>query len=380
MRFIVATASIGNWPEALSADSMTASAPSNTAWATSDTSARVGTGDEIIDSSICVATTTGLPWRRDMRVMRFCSPGTFSSGISTPRSPRATIRASDISMISSSLAMACGFSILASTRARPRAIFLTSATSSARCTNDTAIQSTPSFKAASRSERSLLVMAETGISVSGRLTPLRFETRPGTSTMASARCSVASRTRSFTLPSSISMTWPGRSARRISGCGRWTRLASPGVGSASRMKVSPLRRSTPVSANCPTRSLGPCRSTRMPIGRPYSASSDRIVRIRSRMASWLAWLMLMRNTSAPASKSLARTERSCEAGPRVARIFTRRIRLIAEILSKASRSGSCAAGRCGSRPAPSRGRRAAADTALWPSCQCDASGFDGSVS
>ena len=59
--FIVATASRGYCPEALSAESMTASAPSNTAVATSDTSARVGTGEVIIDSSIWVATTTGLP-------------------------------------------------------------------------------------------------------------------------------------------------------------------------------------------------------------------------------------------------------------------------------------------------------------------------------
>ena len=61
MRFIVATASTGYWPAALSADSITASAPSKTAVATSETSARVGTGEVIMLSSICVATTTGLP-------------------------------------------------------------------------------------------------------------------------------------------------------------------------------------------------------------------------------------------------------------------------------------------------------------------------------
>ena len=60
---MVATASTGNCPAADSADSMTASAPSKIAVATSDTSARVGTGLEIIDSSIWVATTTGLPAR-----------------------------------------------------------------------------------------------------------------------------------------------------------------------------------------------------------------------------------------------------------------------------------------------------------------------------
>src|ERR1700674_1418939 len=61
MRFMVETASTGNLPAADSADSMMASAPSYTAVATSETSARVGTGDWIIDSSIWVATTTGVP-------------------------------------------------------------------------------------------------------------------------------------------------------------------------------------------------------------------------------------------------------------------------------------------------------------------------------
>ena len=84
MRFMVATASTGYCPDADSADSMTASAPSKIAVATSETSARVGTGLEIIDSSIWVATTIGLPARRHARVISFCTPGTRSSGISTP--------------------------------------------------------------------------------------------------------------------------------------------------------------------------------------------------------------------------------------------------------------------------------------------------------
>ena len=55
MRDIVATTSAGSWPIAVSPDSITASVPSNTALATSLTSARVGAGASIIDSSICVA-------------------------------------------------------------------------------------------------------------------------------------------------------------------------------------------------------------------------------------------------------------------------------------------------------------------------------------
>ena len=135
---MVATASTGYLPAADSADSITASAPSKMAVATSDTSARVGTGLLIIDSSIWVATTTGLPARRAARVMNFWMPGTRSSGISTPRSPRATISASVMSRISSSRVTACGFSILAITAARPRVIFLASAMSSGRWMNESA--------------------------------------------------------------------------------------------------------------------------------------------------------------------------------------------------------------------------------------------------
>ena len=47
-----------------------------------------GPGAWIIDSSIWVAITTGLPARRASRVICFCRLGTRSSGNSTPRSPR----------------------------------------------------------------------------------------------------------------------------------------------------------------------------------------------------------------------------------------------------------------------------------------------------
>jgi len=82
-------------------DSITASAPSKIAVATSETSARVGTAASIIDSSICVATTTGLPRRRAALTISFCRMGTVSSANSTPRSPRATISPSAASIISS---------------------------------------------------------------------------------------------------------------------------------------------------------------------------------------------------------------------------------------------------------------------------------------
>src|SRR6185312_13906273 len=66
----------------------------------------------------------------------------------------------------------------------------------------------------------------------------------------------------------------------------------------------------------------------MPSGWLRVFSTSRILRTVSRIRSWLAWLMLMRNTSAPARASSSMTLMSSEAGPRVATIFTRRKRLI----------------------------------------------------
>ena len=95
-----------------------------------------------------MATITGLPAGGTARTMRFCIAGTCSAGISTPRSPRATITASDC----------CDDLVQALDRRRLldlgddagaalRRCALTSTTSSARCTNDSAIQSTPSVSA-----------------------------------------------------------------------------------------------------------------------------------------------------------------------------------------------------------------------------------------
>ena len=107
-------------------------------------------------------------------------------------------------MISGSRSIACGFSILAITAARPRISFLASMTSSARCTKESAIQSTPVTSAASRSARSFGVIAETGRSVSGRLTPLRSDIRPPITTRVTARSGEVSSAISRTLPSSSS--------------------------------------------------------------------------------------------------------------------------------------------------------------------------------
>ena len=65
------TARAGNAPAAVSPASMIASTPSSTAFAASLTSARVGLGSVLIDSSTCVATITGMPRRLARSVMSF---------------------------------------------------------------------------------------------------------------------------------------------------------------------------------------------------------------------------------------------------------------------------------------------------------------------
>ena len=68
-------------------------------------------------------------------------------------------------------------------------------------------------------------------------------------------------------------------------------------------------------AKVPQRSFGPCRSARMPIGRPTSASTWRISACRRAMSSWVPWLMFSRNTSAPATNRRADHLEGVGGGP-----------------------------------------------------------------
>ena len=68
---MISTAAVGNLPPAVSPLSITQSAPSRTAFATSDASARVGRGLEVIDSSIWVAQITGLPAMLHLAIIIF---------------------------------------------------------------------------------------------------------------------------------------------------------------------------------------------------------------------------------------------------------------------------------------------------------------------
>ena len=220
IRAMVRTAANACLPTLVSPESIRASAPSSTALAASEASARVGRLFSIIDSSTWVATMTGLARRRAISQARFCTSGTSSSGISTPRSPRATMTPSKARMISSRLSTAWGFSILAMTGSRSPSssmIWCTSRMSSAVRTNDSAIMSTRIRSAQRRSSLSFSDIAGTDTATPGRLMPLLFDSVPPSSTWHTTSVSVTAVAIRASLPSSMRMrspavTSPGRPA------------------------------------------------------------------------------------------------------------------------------------------------------------------------
>mmetsp|Transcript_25293 Transcript_25293/g.37181 ORF Transcript_25293/g.37181 Transcript_25293/m.37181 type:complete len:216 (-) Transcript_25293:682-1329(-) len=166
---------IGYLPLAVSPESITQSVPSKTALATSEVSARVGRGLLIIDSSICVAVTTGLPAMLHLEIIIFCASVTFSPGISTPMSPRATMTPSVTARISSKFSRPSWFSIL-----EMILIFLPPLssrclripmTSEAFLMKEAATKSTPCWQPKVRSSLSFSVRAGRVIFTPGRFTP-----------------------------------------------------------------------------------------------------------------------------------------------------------------------------------------------------------------
>ena len=124
---------------------------------------------------------TGLAFSLAIWMARFCTSGTSSSGSSTPRSPRATMIASNASTMASRLSMASGFSSLAMTGTRRPTRSITSWTSSISAgerTNDSATRSTPSRSANSRSSMSFSDSAGTDTFMPGSDMPLLLLTGP----------------------------------------------------------------------------------------------------------------------------------------------------------------------------------------------------------
>ena len=283
IRAIVSTVWIGYSPTLVSPESITASAPSRMALATSEASARVGDGLEIIDSSIWVATMTGLALSRALSMIFFWRNGTSSIGHSTPRSPRATMKPSNAAMISSRFSIACGFSILAMTGSitpSSRMIRRTSSASAALRTKLSAMKSTVRCSANRRSSMSFSDSAGTDTATPGRLMPLLLLTLPPTSTSQTTSVpSLTSVTRSRTLPSSIRI---GSPALDVAGEPLVRRPADLGVAvdvaGGDRPPSWPRRSSTGPPENFSSRIFGPCRSARMPTPWPLASEASRTSR------------------------------------------------------------------------------------------------------
>src|SRR5438105_8953110 len=304
---------------------MSAEVPSRIAFATSLASARVGSAWCTIDSSICVAVMTGLPRSSALRMIRFWTSGTRAGPISTPRSPRATITASDSERMSSSTSTASDFSIFAITWACEPACSISarrSRTSAGERTKESATKSTPSSRANWRSALSLRVMDGIGSGTPGRLTPLCELIRPPTTTSHCARPRLTLPTRRRTSPSSISTSWPGFSTSPIT-AGAIGNSPSEAESSAHTVTLSPVC-STTGSASSPMRSFGPWRSAISATGRPATASTSRTTRARFAWSSCAPCERLSRTASTPAATSALSLSRESDDGPRVATIFVRR--------------------------------------------------------
>ena len=181
---------------------------------------------------------TGLPAARQARMIRRWMVGTCSGGISTPRSPRATITASARATISSSRSTAAGFSSLATreTGRPPAAEPRPDPPAAARRTTP------PSRRPARGRRRDRPGPSRSGPRPATRRQPRSPPCGPtaGRPTRpARWRVAPAFSTSSRILPSSSSSCTPGARAAKISGCGNGTRSASPGAWSRSNRRRWP---------------------------------------------------------------------------------------------------------------------------------------------
>ena len=320
----ISTASTGYFPIADSPESITQSVPSRTALATSVASARVGSRLVVIDSSIWVAVITGFPRRFAFCINSFWTRAICSMGISTPRSPRATIMPSAASSILFIWSRAPDLSILAIMNGLCPRAFAASRTaliSSAVSTKDWLTASTPCSMANLRHSWSFSVNALMPKLIPGRLSPLRERSSPPTSTWHFTSLPSAFITSSWTYPSlrkSLSpgfTTW-GRGVKLTE-----TRLLSPIISSVVRVKSSPAFSSIGSCSNVPIRILGPERSAMIATRIPAALDALR------RLSMTFLWLSkspcekLRRATFMPALIIFSIISDDWDAGPMVQTIL-----------------------------------------------------------
>jgi len=226
----------------------------------------------------------------------------------TPRSPRATMIASERCTIASSRSIAGrGFSSFDSTIAWSPIRARASSMSSGRCTHTTSAPSSTPIASAKRSPRaSFSVSGEIGSTTPGTFTPLRSLRRPPTITARHRM--VPSERVDLQLQAAVigAVMWRrGSRAAKISGCGRFTRRASPSAGFAGPAGTVPrAASSTGAAGEAPDPQLGPLQVRQYPDRAPeFRARSARAISQRARCSSAVPWLKLSRNTSTPVSNS-----------------------------------------------------------------------------
>ena len=152
--------------------------------------------------------------------------------------------------------------------------------------------------------RSLSVSAPTGRSVSGRLTPFLSEillpaTTVQTIDLPSQRTAFSSQ-----LAVVDQQAMAGLDRLQDFRMRQVTRVSSPGAGLSSSVKVWPAASSSLAVGELADAQLRPLQVGQN-ADRPAERSSTARMRPTSvRISSWSVWLILMRNTSAPASNSL----------------------------------------------------------------------------
>ena len=303
-----------------SSESMTQSVPSRMALATSVASARVGRRFLAMDSSIWVAVITGLPNRLARAMIRFWRMAISSMGISTPRSPRATMSpsaASSTSSIRSRMEARSTLAMMNGWWPRAAAALRTAWMSAAQLTNDWLTASTPCSRANSMQARSWAVKAEMPRSMPGRLSPF-FERRvPPTTTRVCTRSPSTVSTRTWMRPSLMNRTSSGRTTRGSSGRLTETSSRLPTSWRLVRVKRLPTLSSTGSSARVPMRIFGPGRSAMMATGRWVARAASRMRRMISPWARKSPWEKLRRAMFMPASSIFSSMSGESVAGPMV---------------------------------------------------------------
>ena len=249
---------------AVSPLSITASAPSSTALATSLTSLLLGLVRSSMLSIICVATITGLARCIHFLIISFCTTGTCSIGISTPKSPRATITASLSTIISRRFFSASGISILAITfilLLLAFKIFFRLIMSSAFLTKESATQSSLCSMINSRSAKSFSVIDGMVSTLSGRLTPfLGVSTPPNVTRIKTSLSFNIFTTLNSILPSSKNIRSPAFTSVVRLGYETYIFWFVPTIFSMVKINSSPSFKISLPFSNSPTRNFGPCKS------------------------------------------------------------------------------------------------------------------------